>query len=50
MYVNGTNNLIKFFKMMKLLELNLMYSNVVVLEELYLFAEYHFQIHALGFE
>ena len=29
----GTNNLIKFFKMMPLLDVNLMYTNVVGLKE-----------------
>ena len=32
------------------LNLNLMYSNVVELEELYLFTKHNFQIHLVGFE
>ena len=44
------NILIEYSKMMPQLDLNLIYIKVVVLEELYLFAENHFQIHALGFE
>ena len=45
-----THNLIEFFKMMKPLDLNLMYIKVVVLEELYLFAENHLHLHELGVE
>ena len=52
MYINvwemyGNNNSIKFYKLMQQLDLNLMYTHVVELEELYLFAIKHFQIHAL---
>ena len=48
--MNKKNNSIKLFKMVPLLDLNLMYTKVIELEELYLFAENHFQIHALGFK
>ena len=41
------NNSIKFFKMMTPLNLNLMYTKVVELDELYLVTDKHFQIHAL---
>ena len=46
----GKNILIEFFKMTPPLDLNLMYSKVLELEELYHFAKKHFQIHKLGFE
>ena len=46
----GTHILIEFFKMMKPLDLNLMYIKVVELEELYLFAENRFHLNALGVE
>ena len=41
------NNSIKFFGKMSPLNLNLMYSKVVELPELYLITHKHFQIHAL---
>ena len=41
------NNLIKFFKMMPSLDLNLMYIKVVKLDELYLFIEQSIHIYAL---
>ena len=41
------NNSIKFFEMLPPLDLNLIYTKVVELDNLYLCAQTHFQIHAL---
>ena len=45
----GNNILIEFYKMMPLLNLNLMNNKVVELEELYFVAENYFQLNEVGF-
>ena len=46
----GTIFQLNFYKMMPLLNLNLMYTKVVELDELYFVAENYFQLHEVGFE
>ena len=44
------NNSIKFFEMMPILDLKLMYTRVVELDEPYLFTEDYFKIHLISLE
>ena len=48
--MHGTIFSTKFFKMKPPYDLNLMYTQVVELDGLYLFAKDHFYIHWIGFK